>query len=604
MFPRRAHLLAPITRLQSKDVPFEWTPKCQQAFDQVKALICQETLLAYPDPNQPFDIYTDASDLQLGAVIKQHDKPFAFYSCKLSSAQRNYSTIEKELLSIVETFHEFKTFLYGAKITVFTDHSNLTQVVEHTNARITRWRLFLEDFNPTFRYLPGPSNVIADGLSRSALKEEQKELLVPQIELHKNPQIESHKIQLHEVFAFYPPNAPAEELYPMDFELIATRQQEDQVLQADRNRHPNKYDTIAYPTANGAQDLICYRANENNDWQIYIPSQLVPQVTNWYHHVQGHPGADRLYQAIMTHFYCPNFKEYAKSFVDQCVQCQQHKLTGPGRGELPPKNITANPWDEVAVDLIGPWHFKINNQEYTFCALTCIDPLTTFCEIIKIDDATSLYVSSKFDMEWLSRYPRPLRCIHNQGNKFTSAPFQLVLQVNGIKDVPTTVKNPQANAVNERLHQTMGNVLRTFLNSPAATQVPPHVLIDFCFSSTRYALRSSINRSLNMSPGSLVFSRDMFLPIPLLADIEAIKQQRQLKVDTNLLRQNKRRLFHDYQPGDQVLIINRDIKRKLDSTTSGPYSIVEVHANGTVVIQRRAHVYERINIRRLKPYNA
>jgi hypothetical protein len=207
-------------------------------------------------------------------------------------------------------------------------------------------------------------------------------------------------------------------------------------------------------------------------------------------------------------------------------------------------------------------------------------------------------------MEWLTRYPRPLRCIHDQGGEFTGPEFQAVLLMYGIKDVPTTVKNPQANAVNERLHQTIENTLRSFLNSPQAAMVHPDQLIDYTIASTRYAIRSAINRSLNNSPGSLVFHRDMFLPIPLLADIHALQQRRQLKVNQALLQQNKRRLYKDYQPGDQVVVINRDIKRKLNPTTAGPYNIIEVHTNGTVVIQRRPNVFERINIRRIKPYQA
>ena len=87
----------------------------------MKHLIAKETLFAYPDFNKKFTIHTDASDFQLGAVIMQENKPLAFFSCKLTSAQRNYTTTEKELLSIVETLKEFENILLGYKIKVFTD---------------------------------------------------------------------------------------------------------------------------------------------------------------------------------------------------------------------------------------------------------------------------------------------------------------------------------------------------------------------------------------------------------------------------------------------------------------------------------------------------
>ena len=85
MFPHRSHLLAPLTAQFGKK-KLNWTPECQQAFQAVKALLAKDAFLSYPDHNQPFHIYCDASDLQLGAVIMQNGKPVAYYSQKLNSA--------------------------------------------------------------------------------------------------------------------------------------------------------------------------------------------------------------------------------------------------------------------------------------------------------------------------------------------------------------------------------------------------------------------------------------------------------------------------------------------------------------------------------------
>jgi hypothetical protein len=103
MWPRRSEILAPLTRLTSKDVPFQWTDVKQQAFDKMKAIVCCEVLLLYPDFNKPFHIHTDASHYQLGAVISQDKHPIAFYSRKLQPAQIRYTTRERELLLIIET---------------------------------------------------------------------------------------------------------------------------------------------------------------------------------------------------------------------------------------------------------------------------------------------------------------------------------------------------------------------------------------------------------------------------------------------------------------------------------------------------------------------
>ena len=112
----------------------------------MKKLIAKETMLTYPDFNKPFVIHTDASKVQLGACISQDGKPIAFYSRKLNPAQTRYTTTERELLSIVETFKEFRTILLGQQIIVYTDHQNLTYKTFNSD-RVLRWRLFLEEFS-------------------------------------------------------------------------------------------------------------------------------------------------------------------------------------------------------------------------------------------------------------------------------------------------------------------------------------------------------------------------------------------------------------------------------------------------------------------------
>jgi hypothetical protein len=153
---------------KTKKKPWGWESIHQQAFDNVKATIAKEVVLAYPDFTKPFEIYTDASTLQPGSVIRtQGNRPIAFFSRKLSVMQTKYSVTKIELLAIVETLKDFRGMLWGQTIKVYTDHKNLTQdALGSTSDRVYHWRLLLEEFAPEIVYIKGIHNKVADAISR------------------------------------------------------------------------------------------------------------------------------------------------------------------------------------------------------------------------------------------------------------------------------------------------------------------------------------------------------------------------------------------------------------------------------------------------------
>ena len=113
-----------------------------------------------------------------------------------------------------------------------------------------------------------------------------------------------------------------------------------------------------------------------------------------------------------------------------------------------------------------------------------------------------------------------------------------------------------------------------------------------------------LSRALsNETPGALAFQRDMFLDVPLIADIMTLSQRCQLMVDQALHYANQRRISHDYQVNERVLVRVTD-PSKMDEKFIGPFRITQVHVNGNVTIRRSPNVTERINIRRLKPYRS
>ena len=261
------------------------------------------------------------------------------------------------------------------------------------------------------------------------------------------------------------------------------------------------------------------------------------------------------------------------------------------------------PWEEVAIDLIGPWTVKVANETYEFYALTAIDTVTNFPDAIRLKNKTASHVGLQFENLWLSRYPRPLRCVHDRGTEFVGIDFQRVLQKFGIKNVPISVRNPQSNAICERLHQSVGNALRIYLSQQTSENVLNIAeLVDNALATALHASRSTIHRTLGMSPGGIVFQRDMFLNIPLQVDFAILQEKRQLVINDNLRRANKRRHRHDYHPGNECLILDPNATGKLDNHYLGPFQIVNTHVNGTVTIQKTPHITDRVNVRQIRPY--
>ncbi len=126
----------------------------QQVFDNVKATIAKEVVLAYLDFTKPFEIYTDTSTMQLWAVITQCNRSIAFFSRKLSKAQSKCSVPKIELLATVETIKEFQGMLWGQTIKVYTDHKNLTRdTLGLTSDRVYHWQLLLEEFASEIVYI-------------------------------------------------------------------------------------------------------------------------------------------------------------------------------------------------------------------------------------------------------------------------------------------------------------------------------------------------------------------------------------------------------------------------------------------------------------------
>ncbi len=178
------------------------------------------------------------------------------------------------------------------------------------------------------------------------------------------------------------------------------------------------------------------------------------------------------------------------------------------------------------------------------------------------------------------------------------------MRAHGNLTVGTTVKNPQSNAIVERLHKTVGDILRTYLHSRPVPNVATAVeCVNSVLAAAQCAMRATVHQTMESSPGAAVFGRDMFVPLAQAVNMELVQERRQAIAEANNRRENARRTKHVYAVGDRVLILTFK-PNKMAPQASGPFVINQVHGNGTVTIQRSANTTERLNIRRVRPFRA
>jgi hypothetical protein len=300
-----------------------------------------------------------------------------------------------------------------------------------------------------------------------------------------------------------------------------------------------------------------------------------------------------------------------EAHVASCDSCQRNKHSNKksyGKIPLNPALRNRNPWEKVQVDCCGPWTIRWHNEatgkvsSVKIHILSMVDVCIGWPEFARINSASSIATAKAFDKNWLCRYPRPLECGHDNGNEFLGIEFQELLDSYGVKSKPTTVKNPTANAIVERIQGILGEQLRSTIFESDWTDD-----VDTLIQSCAYALRATAPSNEPYSPAQLAFGHDMIFRQTAIIDWERLKAIRNKQTAQNNEKENRKRVEHKYKVGDKVLIKLKPYERrnnpKISPSTyeSGPFKILVIYANGNVKLQRGAYE-DIINIRRLTPY--
>ena len=170
----------PLIKLTSPKIKFNWDESCDNSFQQIKSILCSKPVLTTPDLSKPFTLQVDASDHGIGAVLMQEKSgtkmlhPVSYYSCQLKASQRALSTVEKELLAIVQALQKFEVyFASNIPVTIMTDHNPLIFLnrMKNSNQKLLRWSLYLQNFNLNVKHIKEGNNHLADALSRIPVPE-------------------------------------------------------------------------------------------------------------------------------------------------------------------------------------------------------------------------------------------------------------------------------------------------------------------------------------------------------------------------------------------------------------------------------------------------
>ena len=184
-------LLATLYQLLKKDVVWEWTPARDEAFKESKRLLSSESLLVYFDSTVPLTLACDASAYGISAVLAHRfpdgsERPIGYASRTLNEAERNYSQLEKEALSLVFGIKKFYAYLFGKPFELVTDHQPLLGLLKEgrptspqASARIRRWSLYLSMFEYTLKFRRTTAHANADALSRLPLPVEPAVVVTP-----------------------------------------------------------------------------------------------------------------------------------------------------------------------------------------------------------------------------------------------------------------------------------------------------------------------------------------------------------------------------------------------------------------------------------------
>lgn len=587
----------PLTDLTKKG-KFLWNSQAAKALQDVKGCLVKNTMLTYPDQNAKFFMDTDASDHTIGAVLSQRDqdqslKPVAFYSRKLSDAELNYSTYDKELLAIVDSLKYWRHYLISPvePTQINTDHKNLLyfRTPQLLKPRHARWAEFLGQFPFKLVHIKGLGNTVADALSRANSSTTRTDTHEQRVILLKEDKWAEGTLMAIKTRSDWPNYIRSYlELDRWDPDL-------DDKDKKFLDNQLNKF---------YLEDQKLYFMDDKRK-RLYVPApEERTMLIKRYHEYLGHLASQSILPLVERHFFWPSMAQDFKDFISKCSKCQLSRNLTPNTRQAMERPITpipsvALPFERWGLDFIQnlPETKKGNKH-----IITAIDYATRWVVAKAVQFMTQETVL-EFLYALVMNYGVPLEIITDRGKSFLSDAVHEYEKLIGITHMASTPYHPQTNGMVERMHATLGQTITTL------TSGKPLRWDEFLDQSI-FALRVRTHSVTNFSPFYLLYGVEPRLPMDprpppsTLADLdtqemdlvrnnitirelEELGQHRAASYFKSLQqadRMNKSNTNlpqdHYFTEGDMVKLKHHG-KNKFEFQWKGPYHIVRLGHPGT-----------------------
>jgi len=632
--PGYTSVVLPLLDLLRKNARFEWLTVHQTAFEQLKKCLSSAPVLAYFDSSKETHLFVDASQTCIGAALTQKHAddylPVAYFSKRLSSAQLNYSTREKECLGLISALLYFQYYTYGHKVTVHTDHNSLQYLLSQKNlqGRLFRWVQILADFQlAEVKYIPGEDNKIADFMSRPNENSEVQnhEELEKEFEeradlLNLDPSVlcvctTSTEMVRNEATMDIGFNKNA--MLDLVREGYEKSTYFKSILEGIRQNRRTHMESKSFYLKDG---VLIFHDTLGRE-RVCIPEDARGKFLELVHDHSCHGGKSKTILRATRLAFWPRMNADILAYVNSCEECLQAKSFKQRSVAVPHSHaIPKERFEKISVDLLSglPVSKKGNDSVLVF-----LDHFSGRVFLYPCKKSITSKQAARGFFETVYRNQGICKQIlSDNGSIFNSTFWDEVFSLMGIDIRHSSVYYPQSNGRVEKFNSVIVDALRIFCMKY------PHKTWDVYLTHLETVWNSTVRNASGLTPFEIIYGREIrtvvdFSVMDLCEDVDSIRENIMTALDVardsmtiaaidTERRLSKQRRSYEYKVGDKVMLSTKDLKLpetvpKMMLRFVGPFTIVEKVSDSTVKLELTSR-FQRLkntvfNVSKLRPYH-